>query len=81
MAPVARFAAALALAAFATAQTNPEDQAFATSTAPPTSAAGTAAGTAAAQTVTITATATITQGSATPSITAVSECHAHGTVK
>lgn len=74
MAPTARLATILAFAALATAQTNPEDQAFIVSTTAPISAA-------AAQTVTVTATATITQGSATPTITAVSECHAHGTTK
>lgn len=77
MVTTTHLAAALALSAFATAQTNPEDQAFLTSTTAPTTAA-----TAGAQTVTITATATVTQGSSTaPSITAVSDCHAHGTVK
>ncbi|KAJ4984247.1 zip zinc transporter [Stagonosporopsis vannaccii] len=73
MVPAARLATLLALAAFSTAQTNPEDQAFLTSTVAPISAAP--------QTVTITATATITQaGSAAPKITAVSDCHPHGTV-
>src|SRR5690242_9999255 len=74
MIPAARLATVLALATFATAQTNPEDQAFLTSTAAPTSIAP--------QTIIITTTATITQtGSAAPEITAVSDCHPHGTVK
>ncbi len=77
MLPITRFAAVLALTALASAQTNPEDQAFLTSTAAPTSAASVGA-----QTVTITATATVTQAASTaPKITAVSECHAHGTAK
>lgn len=88
MAPVFRFAAVLALAACAAAQ-NPEDfnpnpnpnAAAATSTASSTTAAVGSVGVAGAQTVTVTATATITQAlSAAPAITAVSDCHAHGTV-
>jgi len=75
MAPIARFATVLSFAALAVAQTNPEDQAFATPTVAPTSSVG-------AQTVTVTASATVTQAaSAVPEITAVSDCHAHGTVK
>jgi energy-converting hydrogenase Eha subunit A len=77
MARIAHFAAVLSLAALAVAQTNPEDQAFVTPTAAPTSVISIGA-----QTVTITATATVTQAaSAAPEITAVSDCHAHGTVK
>jgi hypothetical protein len=77
MAPIARFVAVLSFAALAVAQTNPEDQAFVTPTVAPTSILS-----AGAQTVTITATATVTQAaSAAPDITAVSDCHAHGTVK
>ena len=76
MAPIAHFAAVLSLAALAVAQTNPEDQAFATPTVAVTSVP------IGAQTVTITATATVTQAASTaPEITAVSDCHAHGTVK
>jgi energy-converting hydrogenase Eha subunit A len=74
---IASFAAVLSLAALAVAQTNPEDQAFVTPTVAPTSVLSIGA-----QTVTITATATVTQAaSAAPEITAVSDCHAHGTVK
>ena len=77
MAPIARFATVLSFAALAVAQTNPEDQAFATPTVAPTSALSVGA-----QTVTVTTTATVTQAaSAAPEITAVSDCHAHGTVK
>ncbi|KAH6644300.1 ZIP zinc transporter-domain-containing protein [Boeremia exigua] len=66
----------MALATLATAQTNPEDLAFLTPTTVSTSVALTGV-----QTVTVTATATVTQGSsAAPQITAVSDCHAHGTV-
>lgn len=83
MAPVACLAAVFALAACAAAQNpddfivNPNPNAAA---ATPTASATTAI--ARAQTVTVTTTATITQASsATPAITAVSDCHPHGTVK
>lgn len=79
MPPFAHLVVALALTFSAVAQTNPEDQAFLTSTSGPTTAGGATAG---AQTVTVTATATIIQGaSAKPAITAVSDCHPHGTAK
>ena len=77
MAPIARFAAVLSLASLAVTQTNPEDQAFVTPTVAPTSVLS-----GGALTVTITATATVTQAASSASeITAVSSCHAHGTVK
>lgn len=89
MAPVARLVAALALVAYTAAQNpddfnvNPNPNAVpATSTAASTTAAAGSTGAAGVQTVTVTATATITQASsAAPVITAVSDCHAHGTAK